>query len=81
MIESGELAAYSSHLAVHKDPQTLGYALTDSPMGTAAWIWERRRNWSDCDGDVEKAFEKSIFALRQRCFGVIEDKFFLEVVS
>ena len=27
-------------------------------MGTAAWIWERRRNWSDCDGDIEKAFGK-----------------------
>jgi len=49
----------TSHLAVHlQDPQTIGYALTDSPMGMAAWIWERRRNWSDCDGDIEKAFEK-----------------------
>ncbi len=49
----------SSHIAVHvQDPQTLGYALTDSPMGTAAWIWERRRNWSDCDGDIENAFDR-----------------------
>lgn len=43
----------TSHLAVHTtDPQTLAYALADSPVGTAAWIWERRRAWSDCDGDV-----------------------------
>lgn len=42
----------SSHLAVHSlDPQTLAYALVDSPVGTAAWLWERRRAWSDCDGD------------------------------
>jgi pimeloyl-ACP methyl ester carboxylesterase len=38
------------------DPQTLAYALADSPVGTAAWIWERRRAWSDCDGDVEALF-------------------------
>jgi pimeloyl-ACP methyl ester carboxylesterase len=42
-----------SHVAVHSnDPQTLAYALVDSPVGTAAWLWERRRAWSDCDGDL-----------------------------
>jgi len=46
-----------SHIAVHmNDPQTLAYALADSPAGTAAWIWERRRAWSDCDGDVVQLF-------------------------
>ena len=48
-----------SHIAVHRtDPQTLGMALSDSPMGTAAWIWERRRNWSDCNGDIESVFDR-----------------------
>ncbi len=43
----------SSHVAVHvADPQTLAYAMADSPVGTAAWIWERRRAWSDCKGDL-----------------------------
>ena len=38
----------SSHLAVHRqDPQTLSYALNDSPAGLAAWIWERRLSWRD----------------------------------
>jgi pimeloyl-ACP methyl ester carboxylesterase len=47
------LASASSHVAVQgTDPQTLAYALVDSPVGTAAWIWERRRAWSDCDGDL-----------------------------
>jgi pimeloyl-ACP methyl ester carboxylesterase len=34
-------------------PQTLGYALADSPVGQAAWIYEKFRTWSDCDGDPE----------------------------
>jgi len=36
-------------------PQTLAFALTDSPAGLAAWIVEKFRAWSDCDGDVERA--------------------------
>lgn len=39
-------------------PQTLAYALNDSPAGLAAWIVEKFRNWSDCGGDVEKVFSK-----------------------
>ena len=39
-------------------PQTLGYALNDSPAGLAAWIVEKFRTWSDCDGDVERRFSK-----------------------
>ncbi len=48
-----------SHLAVHtNDPQTLASALADSPAGTAAWLWERRKNWSDNDGDIESVFSR-----------------------
>ena len=48
-----------SHIAVHTtDPQTLSFALHDSPAGLAAWLVERRRNWSDNDGDVEEAFSR-----------------------
>ena len=39
-------------------PQTLGYALEDSPAGLAAWIVEKFRSWSDCGGDVESAFSR-----------------------
>ena len=39
-------------------PQTLAYALTDSPVGLAAWIVEKFRAWSDCGGDVERRFSK-----------------------
>jgi len=34
-------------------PQTLGYALTDSPAGQAAWILEKFWAWTDCDGHPE----------------------------
>ena len=39
-------------------PQTLAYALNDSPAGLAAWIVEKFHSWSDCDGDVERRFSK-----------------------
>ena len=39
-------------------PHTVGYALEDSPAGLAAWIVEKFREWSDCDGDVERSFTK-----------------------
>jgi len=39
-------------------PQTLAFALTDSPAGLAAWIVEKFRTWSDCGGDVERRFSK-----------------------
>src|ERR1700744_4510770 len=39
-------------------PQTLSFALTDSPAGLAAWIVEKFRAWSDCDGNVERAISR-----------------------
>jgi pimeloyl-ACP methyl ester carboxylesterase len=39
-------------------PQTLAFALNDSPVGLAAWIVEMFREWSDCGGDVERRFTK-----------------------
>ena len=39
-------------------PQTLACALNDSPAGLAAWLVEKFRTWSDCDGNVEKRFTK-----------------------
>lgn len=37
-------------------PQTLGYLLADSPVGQAAWIYEKFYEWSDCDGDPANIF-------------------------
>ena len=44
-------AAYARQQATR--PQTLGYALADSPAGQAAWIYEKFQCWSDCGGDPE----------------------------
>ncbi len=39
-------------------PQTLAYGLNDSPVGLAAWIIEKFRAWSDCQGEIERVFSK-----------------------
>jgi pimeloyl-ACP methyl ester carboxylesterase len=68
--DSPDIAAYREQLAhwlreeyayaslQGTKPQTLAYGLTDSPVGLAAWIVEKFRRWSDCDGDVERCFSK-----------------------
>ena len=39
-------------------PQTIGYALTDSPVGQGAWIYEKFHAWTDNDGDPEDALTR-----------------------
>jgi pimeloyl-ACP methyl ester carboxylesterase len=39
-------------------PQTLAFGLTDSPAGLAAWIAEKFRSWSDCEGVPENAISR-----------------------
>jgi pimeloyl-ACP methyl ester carboxylesterase len=39
-------------------PQTLGYALNDSPAGLAAWILEKWRSWSDSRGNLDEGFSR-----------------------
>jgi pimeloyl-ACP methyl ester carboxylesterase len=39
-------------------PQSLAHGLNDSPAGLAAWIVEKFRAWSDCDGEIESRFTK-----------------------
>jgi len=39
-------------------PQSLAIGLNDSPAGLAAWIVEKFRSWSDCNGDLETRFTK-----------------------
>jgi hypothetical protein len=40
-------------------PQTLAFALADSPVGLAAWILDRWWDWSDCAGDLERRFTRT----------------------
>ena len=39
-------------------PMSLAIAQADSPAGIAAWIVEKFRTWSDCDGDLESVYTK-----------------------
>jgi pimeloyl-ACP methyl ester carboxylesterase len=39
-------------------PQTIGYALADSPVALAAWIYEKFQTWTDNTGDPESALTR-----------------------
>ena len=64
--EQGALAAmkfYQDHDSGYSKlqstrPQTVGYALADSPIGQAAWIIEKFYQWMDCDGHPENILSK-----------------------
>jgi epoxide hydrolase len=49
-----DLSAYYRLQA--SSPQTIGYALADSPLGQAAWIYEKLGKWSDSDHDPVRVF-------------------------
>jgi len=49
-----ELSAYAKQQATR--PQTIGYSLSDSPAGLAAWIYATFQDFSDSKGDPESLF-------------------------
>jgi pimeloyl-ACP methyl ester carboxylesterase len=55
--DAGERPDLMTHFLSHIfEPQTLAWAMHDSPVGMLAWMLHRRRNWSDCGGDVSRRF-------------------------
>jgi pimeloyl-ACP methyl ester carboxylesterase len=40
-------------------PDAVAVGFNDSPAGLAAWLVDKYRRWSDCDGDVERRFSKN----------------------
>jgi len=53
------IASEGGYMALQSTkPQTLAFALNDSPAGLAAWIVEKFRSWSDCGGDVLHRFSR-----------------------
>ena len=45
------------HLIVQSAaPDVLSPALHDSPVGLAAWLADKYRRWSDCDGELDRRF-------------------------
>lgn len=60
-IESGARWYQNSGAYAHLQgtrPQTAAYGLNDSPAALAAWILEKFRDWSDCDGDLYRRFSR-----------------------
>ena len=53
---TGEESGYANEQGTK--PQTLAVGLNDSPAGLLAWIVEKFRAWSDCDGDPERCFTR-----------------------
>ena len=53
-------------------PQTLGYALNDSPAGLAAWILDKWRSWSDSGGDLDGRFARDFLLTMLTLYWVTE---------
>jgi pimeloyl-ACP methyl ester carboxylesterase len=52
----GRNAAYGALMVTR--PQTIGYSLSDSPAGLAAWMYEKFAQWSDSDGVPERVLSR-----------------------
>jgi pimeloyl-ACP methyl ester carboxylesterase len=53
-------------------PQTLGFALNDSPAGLAAWILEKWRSWTDSGGDLEQRLSRDFLLTTVTLYWVTE---------
>jgi pimeloyl-ACP methyl ester carboxylesterase len=55
----GFMAEGSGYMQIQRTrPQTIAFAMNDSPAGLAAWLVEKRRAWADVRGDLESVFSK-----------------------
>jgi len=62
-----------SHVAVQTvEPQTLAYAMHDSPAGQLAWITQRWRDWGDTGRDVESVFPREFLITTSMIYWVTE---------
>ncbi|MFP3546968.1 epoxide hydrolase [Rhizobium sp. SIMBA_035] len=52
----GRNAAYGAMMVTR--PQTIGYSLSDSPVGLAAFMYEKFAQWSDSDGNPENVLSR-----------------------
>jgi pimeloyl-ACP methyl ester carboxylesterase len=53
-------------------PQTLAYALNDSPAGVAAWILEKWRSWTDSGGDPRQRLDLDFLLTNVTLYWVTE---------
>ncbi len=53
-------------------PQTLAYAINDSPAGLAAWVLEKWRSWGDTGGDLDGRFGRDFLLTTLTLYWVTE---------
>jgi pimeloyl-ACP methyl ester carboxylesterase len=61
----GQLVRYRNELGAYAKlqttrPQTIGYSLNDSPVGQAAWIYEKFIEWTDSQGKPESVLSRNL---------------------
>src|SRR3546814_20301465 len=67
----------AAHVCVQVlDPQTLAYALHDSPVGLLAWLVERRRSWGDCREGLAAAFDRDFLTTPAMIYWSSEERRF-----
>lgn len=49
-------SAYAAMMVTR--PQTIGYSLVDSPLGLAAWIYEKLQTWTYSGGEPERVLSR-----------------------
>jgi pimeloyl-ACP methyl ester carboxylesterase len=52
----GKNAGYGAMMVTR--PQTVGYGLSDSPVGLAAWMYDKFAQWTYSDGEPERSLTK-----------------------
>lgn len=67
--ERGVLCHITAHML---DPQSLAFAMQDSPVGMLAWLLVRLRAWSDCNGDLESCFSRDDILTKATLYWVTE---------
>ena len=50
-------------------PQTVGYGLSDSPVGLAAWMYDKFAQWTYSGGEPERSLTKMKCSMTSRCTG------------
>ena len=54
---------------MNQSPQTIGYALADSPVGLAAYYYDKFAEWTDSGGEPEKELTFDEMSMRSRSTG------------
>lgn len=57
-LSRAQTTGFGYHALLSTKPQTIGIALSDSPLGFAAWVIEKFRDWADTGGDIDSRFDR-----------------------